>query len=68
MIPLAKPEMGEEEIALVAETIRSGASCSTASRAAQSTARSDSSEPSLAATMGFADMLLLLAVIPSRTS
>ena len=24
MIPLAKPEMGEEEIALVAETIRSG--------------------------------------------
>jgi len=24
MIPLAKPEMGDEEIALVAETIRSG--------------------------------------------
>ncbi len=51
-----------------AETIRSGAPRSTASRAAQSTARSDSSEPSVAATMGFSDMLLLLAVIPSRTS
>jgi hypothetical protein len=36
-----------------AETIRSGASCSTASRAAQLTARSDSSDPSVAATMGF---------------
>ena len=45
-----------------ADTIRSGAPRRTASRAAQSTARSDSSEPSVAATIGLADMLVLHSV------
>ena len=48
-----------------ADTIRSGAPRTTASRAAHSTALSDSSEPSVAATRGFA---IMAGLLPGQTA
>src|SRR5215475_1892104 len=49
-----------------ADTIRSGEACRLASRAAHSTARSDSSDPSVPTMTGFAAMTGLLSACASR--